>query len=40
MEPVVTISLVTGPVLLALLTAVLVAGKAVVVRPLTVLKYE
>lgn len=40
MEPVVTVSLIIVPTLLALLTAVLVAWNAVRVRPLIVLKYE
>ncbi|HLJ33346.1 MAG TPA: FtsX-like permease family protein [Ktedonobacteraceae bacterium] len=40
MEPVVIVSMVIGPALLAILTAVLVAWNAVRVRPLEVLRYE
>src|SRR5262249_12937719 len=40
MEPLVVVSMVIVPTLLALLTAVLVAWNAVRVRPLLVLKYE
>ena len=40
MQPVVVVSMIVGPLLLAILTAVLVAWNAVRVRPLMVLRYE
>src|SRR6266567_1216655 len=40
MQPVVIVSMIVGPLLLAILTAVLVAWNAVRVRPLMVLRYE
>jgi ABC-type antimicrobial peptide transport system permease subunit len=40
MQPVVIVSMIAGPLLLAILTAVLVAWNAVRVRPLMVLRYE
>ena len=40
MEPTVIVSMVIGPALLAILTAVLVAWNAVRIRPLEVLRYE
>lgn len=40
MQPIVVVSLLVGPLLLAILTAILVAWNAVRVRPLMVLRYE
>jgi predicted lysophospholipase L1 biosynthesis ABC-type transport system permease subunit len=40
MQPVVIVSMIAGPLLLAILTAILVAWNAVRVRPLMVLRYE